>query len=213
MLPELNPERALIFRIVHRDNLPWILGHGVHCRNSQVFDPQYVNIGNPDLIDKRHGRTVSHAPGGTLSDYVPFYFTPLSPMLLNIKTGYNGIKKRDNTEIVIMVSSIPHLEKNGIPYLFTDRHAYLVAAKFSNDPADLSMIDWGILQNRDFKRDPEDLGKVERYQAEALVHESAGVNGLLGFACCNPTVRDEIQGIVDEHGVQLKVLAKGGWYF
>lgn len=72
--PSLNPEKALIWRIVHRDNLPWILDNGVHCRNSQVYDPNYVEIGNPDLIDKRAHRDVPVGPGGTLSDYVPFYF-------------------------------------------------------------------------------------------------------------------------------------------
>jgi hypothetical protein len=29
--PNLNPEKALIWRIVHRDNLPWILDNGLHC--------------------------------------------------------------------------------------------------------------------------------------------------------------------------------------
>lgn len=33
MSNNLNPEKALIFRIVHRDNLPWILDHGLHCRS------------------------------------------------------------------------------------------------------------------------------------------------------------------------------------
>lgn len=28
--PNLNPEKALIWRIVHRDNLPWILDTGVY---------------------------------------------------------------------------------------------------------------------------------------------------------------------------------------
>jgi len=26
----LNPEKALIWRIIHRDNLPWILTKGLH---------------------------------------------------------------------------------------------------------------------------------------------------------------------------------------
>lgn len=32
----LNPEKALIWRIVHRDNMPWILKHGLHCGNSDI---------------------------------------------------------------------------------------------------------------------------------------------------------------------------------
>src|SRR5881392_1033159 len=97
----LNCEKALIFRITHRDNLPWILANGLHCRNSNQTDSHFVTIGNPDLIDKRSRHPVKVPPGGTLSDYVPFYFTPLSPMLLNIKSGYNGIRQRSNDEIII----------------------------------------------------------------------------------------------------------------
>ena len=93
VIPSLTAERAFIFRIVHRNNLPWILANGLHCRSSLVIDPHYVDIGNPDLIGKRNARAVPIAPGGTLSNYVPFYFTPRSPMLLNIKTGYNGVRQ------------------------------------------------------------------------------------------------------------------------
>ena len=88
MSKDLNPTKALIFRIVHRDNVPWMLDHGVHCRNSNQVDPNYVNIGNEELIEKRHHHSVRHPMGGTLSDYVPFYFTPFSPMMYNIKTGW-----------------------------------------------------------------------------------------------------------------------------
>lgn len=64
----------------------------MHAARGQVTDPNFVTIGNPDLIDKRARRAVPLPPGGTLSDYVPFYFTPKSPMLLNIKTGFKGMK-------------------------------------------------------------------------------------------------------------------------
>ncbi len=54
----LSPTKALIFRIIHRDNLPWILDNGLHARNGKIFDPNYRNIGNPELIDKRSRRVV-----------------------------------------------------------------------------------------------------------------------------------------------------------
>jgi len=124
MSKDLNPTKALIFRITHRSNVPWILDHGVHCRNSANVDPNYVNIGNVDLIQKRHYHPVRHAMGGTLSDYVPFYFTPFSPMMYNIKTGWNGIKQRQNDEIVFLVSSLFGVSDLQLPFLFTDMHAY-----------------------------------------------------------------------------------------
>lgn len=124
-MADLTPEKALIFRIIHRANLPWILRNGLHCRSSDTFDSNYVNIGNIELIDKRNGHPVPHPPSGTLSDYIPFYFTPFSPMLYNITTGWGGITRRKNEEIVILVSSLKILKKQGVRFIFSDRHAYL----------------------------------------------------------------------------------------
>jgi hypothetical protein len=158
---------------------------GLHCKNSQTRDRNYVDIGNLDLISKRDKHPVGPAPSGTLSDYVLFYFTPFSPMLYNIKTGRGGIRKRENREIVIMVSSLHRLTEKGVTFLFTDRHAYLVAAQFYSDLARLDQIDWDMLQRRDFKNDPDDPSKKERYQAEALVHKHLPIEALSGFVCYN----------------------------
>ena len=38
MAEALNPEKTLIFRITHRDNLPWILENGLHAPNGALFD-------------------------------------------------------------------------------------------------------------------------------------------------------------------------------
>ncbi len=211
-MKELTPEKALIFRIVHIGNVPWMLAHGLHCRNSQVCDPGYIEIGNPDLISKRAHRVVPIAPGGTLSDYVPFYFTPCTPMLLNIKTGYNGMKQTPMRDIVILVSSLHRLRELGVQFVFTDRHAYLTAAVFSDDLADLGNVDWKILQARDFKRDPNDLGKMERYQAETLVYQEAQLDVLLGLICYNPQQEAHLNGLVNVAGLNTKVLVRPGWY-
>jgi hypothetical protein len=178
-----------------------------------VVDPTFVNIGNPDLISKRNGRVVPLPPGGTLSDYVPFYFTPRSPMLLNIKTGYHGITQRPNEDIIILVSSLHKLHASGLAFLFTDRHAYPPTAQFFDDLARLDMIDWAILQRSDFKRDNDDLGKVERYQAEALVHAHVPVTQLVGIACCSEAVATALRVQIAAAGVDLKVAATPGWYF
>ena len=106
---DLTAARGLLFRITHVANLPWLLRHGLHATRGQVADPNFVAIGSPDLIDKRTRRVVPRAPGGVLSDYIPFYFTPKSPMLFNIKSGYSGITKWPNEDIAILVSSCRHM--------------------------------------------------------------------------------------------------------
>jgi hypothetical protein len=213
MSENFNPDKALIFRIIHKDNVPWVLINGLRCRNSEVVDVHYVSIGNVELIDRRSHRAVPHPPGGTLSDYVPFYFTPFSPMLYNIKTGYGGISKRPNSDIVILVSSLHKLRERKVPFIFTDRHAYLTTAVFYSDLADLSRIDWHILQSRDFQRDPDDPGKFERYQAEALVHKHLPIDALLGMICYNDVVTSSLKAKLAERGLTMTIVARPSWYF
>lgn len=145
-MAQLTPERALIFRLVHIANVPWILDHGLHCRTSASLDPNYVEIGSPDLIGKRTRRTVPIPPGGTLGDYVPFYFTPCSPMLFNITTGWNrAVAQREPQELVHVVSSLRALQESGAPCVITDRHAYLQTAQFFEGLQHVDKIDWPIL--------------------------------------------------------------------
>lgn len=211
--PSLNSQKALIWRIIHRDNLPWLLDNGVHCANSNVLDPNYVNIGNVELIDKRRHRTVAIAPHGTLSDYIPFYFTPFSPMMLNIRSGRNGVRQRANDEIAILVSSLPHLREQGIPFIYTNAHAYPDWTGYYSDLADLDKIDWPILQNRNFSRDEDDPRKMERYQAEALVHRHLPVRGLLGIICYTEGLKTHIEQQVQARELALQVFARPEWYF
>ncbi|MGQ3051871.1 MAG: type II toxin-antitoxin system toxin DNA ADP-ribosyl transferase DarT [Roseateles sp.] len=211
---ELNPEKALIFRIIHRNNLPWVLDNGLHCGNDAVRAPNWVSIGNPELISKRATHPVQPPPGGRLNDYVPFYFTPFSPMLLNIKSGRGGIPQRSNDEIVILVSSLRRVAADAnLRWLFTDSHAYYQWANYYTDLQHLDKIDWPILQARDFKRDPDDPAKFERYQAEALVHQHMPVSALLGLVCYTPALKQNIEQQVAARGLKLAVHARPGWYF
>lgn len=210
---DLTPDRALIFRITHRENIPWILTNGLHCASSGVRDPNFISIGNSDLIQKRTTRMLPAPYGGTLSDFVPFYFTPHSPMLLNIKTGYGEITRRSNDEIAILVSSLGRVLQDGGRFVFADRHAYMRSAQFSDRLDQLDRIDWDILKRRDFKRDPNDPEKFERYQAEALVADTLPVTSVLGVASCNDSAAASLQGMAERVGVDVRVMSRPGWYF
>ena len=154
----LSAEKAFIFRITHIDNVRWIIHNGLHCRNGKR-DPSFVMIGQPGIIEHRNGRRVPVEPGGMLSDYIPFYFTPFSPMAYNIKTGV-GVTAVESRDIVILVASLRRLTKHPeVRFLYTDRHAVLRLAAFRESLDDLDCIDWPRLQNRDFKRDNNDPEK------------------------------------------------------
>jgi len=209
----LNPDKALIFRIAHIDCVPWILRHGLHCRNSDDQDPHYVNIGSVELISKRSRHVVPIPPGGTLSDYVPFYFTPFSIMMYNIHTGYGGITRRANKDIVILVSSLHRVHKLKLPFVFTNQHAYAADTDYFSDLADLARIDWALLQSRNFKTDDVDPGKQLRYQAEALVHHQVPLAAIDGIGCHDDMVRQKLESLIAAHGVTITVKTLPSWYF
>jgi len=193
----LNPQKALIWRIVHRDNLPWILANGLFAGNHPHKAARWVSIGNAELIEKRSHHPVPIHPGG----------------MLNIHTGRAGVPRRANEEIVILVSSIHTLHKQQVPVIFTDGHAYYQWTTYFSDPADLNRIDWPLLQARDFSRDPDDPGKFERYQAEALVHQHCPVSSLLGLVCYNDRMKVQLEQQLRQAGVTLPVEVRPGWYF
>jgi len=209
----LNPDKALIWRITHRRNLSWILANGLHAGNGVARSPDWVTIGNEDLINRRTRRTVPLAPGGVLNDYVPFYFTPFSPMMYNIYTGRGGVRQVANTDIVILVSSMYRVAELGLPFVFTDRHAYTATANYYCNLASLGKIDWPLLQQRNFQRDPDDPEKVERYQAEALIHGQMPIHALLGAVCYTQQVQWQLQEQINRQGVQLDVRCLPAWYF
>jgi hypothetical protein len=139
-------------------------------------DPNYRNIGNVDLIGKRNHRRVTVGPGGTLSDYVPFYFTPFSIMMFNIHTGYN-VRQIPNEEILIVVSSLIRIAELHIPFVFTDQHAYPAMANYYTDLDNLGEIDWGLLNRRDFQHDPDDPGKKGAISGGSSDLETCSIRG------------------------------------
>ena len=216
MAPHLHDlrsaERALILRIAHKAHLQWLLQHGLVCSSAIDRDPAFVSIGNQEVIDRRRSKAVPVPPGGTLADYVPFYFTPFSPMLYNIETGW-GVTKRPNHEIVLLVSSFQAAADAGRPVVFTDRHALLQTARFFSGRNELSNVDFDLLRTRDFRRDENDPEKFDRYQAEALVFEHLPVSALLGMACYTEEARAEIDRLTNDVGLKVQAVVRSGWYF
>lgn len=211
-MPSLGPEANRIFRITHVDNVPWILENGLHCRSSKVIGPKFVSIGSVELIEKRAGHPVPISRFGTLADYVPFYFTSHSMMHFTIVTG-RGIKARSAEELAILVSSLDRAMQCGLDFVFTNGHAYMRETGFFKGKGDLNRIDWDILRRRDFRRDDDDPGKSDRYQAEALIHKHVPVEAILGIGCYSERTAVRLRGKVKELSVPIRIDATPQLFF
>ena len=209
----LDRRYARIFRLTHIKNIPWILKNGLHCRSSHQQDTGFVTIGNADLITKRAERAVPIPPQGCLADYIPFYFTPFSIMMYQVVTGHAGIRERSESELVFLAASARRLVSGGRKLVFTDRHAYTRTAKFFASTEELGRIDWDLLRKRDFKNAPDDPGKKERYQAEALVHKYMPITELGCIACRTASAERVLKQMNAEAGSRVRILLRPNWYF
>lgn len=133
-------------------------------------------------------------------------------MMFNIHTG-RGVKKVANDEIVIFVSSLRRLADQEVPFVFTNQHAYPQMAEYFTDLAHLNRIDWPLLQSRNFSHNPDDPGKKERYQAEALVWKHVPLKALDAICCCDSVVGKHIEVQVNRRSSELKVSVQPQWYF
>ena len=213
MAQMFSKEVAWVFRITDVRNIAWILRNGLHSENSGRDDPDYVSIGNQDLIQYRASRRVLITPHGTLADYIPFYFTPYSIMMYKITTGHHGIPRKPNSEIAIVVSSLRKIAESSVRFVFTDRHAYTRTARFFSSTDDLTAIDWKILRSRDFQRDHNDPGKTSRYQAEALFYKELPLEQLVGIVCYDESTKTLLEAYRRSASVEIKIVVRPQWYF
>ena len=71
------------FRILHIDNMPHVMKYGLVHNDSPFASDSFVPIGDMSVMD---ARSTQQLPDGSfLSEYIPFYFGPRSPMLYNIQ--------------------------------------------------------------------------------------------------------------------------------
>ena len=100
-------------------------------------------------------------------------------------------------EILILVTSLHRLRGAEVPFVYTDRHAYLRNAHYSSDLNELpNRIDWDILQRSDFQYDAQDPGKMERYQAEALVYQQLGFEHVICILAYDDQSKADIERVV-----------------
>jgi hypothetical protein len=67
-------------------------------------------------------RRIPCGPGGTIHDYVSFYFGYLSPMMLNLKTGRVPGYNEGQTPLIYLESSAQAVSESGGGFVFSVGH-------------------------------------------------------------------------------------------
>lgn len=155
---------------------------------------------------------VPAGPGGTLHDYVPFYFGERSPMLYaNHKRGVQGSEGQD--EIIYLVSTTQAVaEAAEVDWVFTDGHAIMAFTAFFDSLDALSQIDWKAVHAVQWKTS-DDPDLTRRKQAEFLVHKFFPVSLLNEIAVMNTKIEQAVQRILADASCAVPTKVRRAWYY
>src|SRR6266404_259450 len=169
----MAPSPTPIFRIVHVDNLATLLRRtGLYSANHTPNDGlPYRTIHNVDIQTERHVRTISCGPGGTLHDYIPFYFGYLSPMLLQLKTGRVAGYDEGQVPLVYLKSTAQAVASAPCGFVFSNGHGIAAFTDWYDDLGRLNEVDWDMVYQRYWRDEVNDMDRQRRKQAEFLIHQ------------------------------------------
>lgn len=210
----INENRKYCYRITHINNFSLLLKNGIVNKNHPNASDDYIEIGNPEIIDVRSTSAVKIDDYGMIGDYVPFYFTPKSIMLYNIITGYwhPKVPMRNRSEILVIRCLIEELA-NLPKWFFTDGQGNKDFTKHFNDLQMLNEIDWECIQNSKFKNDYDDPDRSRKYQAEFLVHYEVPIDSIESLNVYNQQAADVLANILNENNINLAVNIQPQYFF
>ncbi|WP_322516447.1 DUF4433 domain-containing protein [Rhodopseudomonas palustris] len=220
------PVPTPIFHITAIDNLVSVAAQGALLAKHQAAARGLIaaNIAYDHIQGRRAVRNVPIAPGGTLHDYVPFYFAPRSPMLYTINQGnVPGCDYRQD-DIVHLASTAQIVGDGGHRFVFSDIHAALDYARFFDDLASLAKIDWriffeaplreGYCQYWQNRQSPlHHVRRLEIRQAEFLVHQQLPVAAVSEIGVRTDQAAERVRQALAGSGWNPTVRVVPGWYF
>lgn len=213
-MPGQRPQIVEIYRIVHIDNVEYLLTHGMFTRHHAQADPNYTNIGDKLLISQRDTHPVSiNPPNGVLGEYIPFYFGPLSPMLLNIKTGHRGITKISQSKIIYIVCQLDDVLAECNEWCFTNGHARDRLTNFYNDVADLDEVYWDVVSLRYWKPIVGFMDRQSRKEAEFLIKNHVPINCVYSIVVYDQQSKTTVEETVNRLGLTIPVVVDTSYYY
>ena len=209
------PHPTSIFHFTHINNLPRILTDGRlrTCGALRQAGVNYKDVAYSGLQDRRARTYVPCGAGGTLHDYVPFYFCPLSPMLFSISKGKVPDYDEGTRPLIFFVSSAQVIQQAGLPFVFTDGHGIMNYSNFYDDLGQLHQVDWPLMGSKMWKSTEADPDRKRRRSAEFLVHGFLPWNLITHIGTRSPLIKETVLAYLKGTNHHLEVSVRPDWYY
>ena len=174
------------YHFTHFANLDSIIRHGLLANNEK--DRRRIghrNIASMSVQRRRSRMNVTCGRGGTVHDYVPFYFCSVNPMLLSVLNAKNV----DQQFLLFLCVPIQILLQEGT--VFTDASANTTdPPNFYDDPADLDRLNWTAINSRKWSVGSDE----ERHQrmAELMIYKKVPIENITHIVTWNTVMQNNI---------------------
>ncbi len=211
------PVPTPIYRLVYLDNLVTLLQRqALHAPNYTPADGlAYRTIHNTNVQANRRIRQVNCGPCGSVHDYVPFYFGPLSVMLLNLKTGRVDGYDEGQEPLIYLKTTVQQVVDGAHRFVFTDGHGLANFTRWFDDLSDLTKVDWRLVGARYWADTPDDNDRQRRKQAEFLLWRECSWQMISEIGVLNVAAKARVEASLDKfpncHRPPVNV--QSGWYY
>lgn len=206
-----------IYRLIHVDNLAIVLRRqGLHAPNHAPDDGlKYRTIHSVEVQEKRHAKAILRGPGGFIHDYVSFYFGPLSPMHLQLKTGQVPGYVEGQEPLIYLTSTVQAVDSKGLPFVFADGHGIAAFTEWYEDVADLGKVDWNMVGERYWRDNESDMDRQRRKQAEFAIYQACPWDVIEQIGVINTAMKERVEIVLAEFNKALHrpVIVRPDWYY
>jgi ssDNA thymidine ADP-ribosyltransferase, DarT len=211
------PNPTPIYRFVHIDNLDTLIRRGaLHAPNHVPNDRlPYRFCHDPEVQGARAAVLIPVGPGGTIHDYVPFYFGYLSPMMLKLKTGQVVGYSEGQEPLIYLVSNAQDVANANLRFVFSDGHGLARFTEWFDDLSQLDAVDWNMVYQRYWSDNVNDMDRQRRKQAEFLMHQTCPWSLITEIAVINESMRQRVLLIQNAFatGDRRPVKVEPSWYY
>jgi hypothetical protein len=134
-------------------------------------------------------------------------------MLYANHSGHVSGNPDGQAAMVYLVSSIKRVSAAGLPYVFTDGHADVQFTSFFDDVADMTVVDWSVVDERYWADTQDDPDKKRRKQAEFLVYRFLPWTLLRQITVIDAAMEARVNKALTSASASLTVAIDRTWYY